>query len=238
MKKILLTLICVFWLVCPATQAALVQTDPGIIFALEIQTETLRALYEKRNKTQERIIEAEATVTAAMERLHALEDKMLNYMSNAQMAVQNLHQIKEAGELVVQIYKNFEKVSKAVSNNLVGTAVTAIVSDKIKDFKEDIVSLTAFMTQLVQSGTYNVTGADGKNEKHKVNLLNAAERYYVCNTVVTRLRSMNRAMWMLSWQVQCLGWRDLLEKLDPVTFYNAQYAKTVANTILRDWNRG
>lgn len=50
-------------------------------------------------------------------------------------------------------------------------------------------ALFPFMKQLVTSGKYDVTGDDGKNEKHKVNLLNASERYYIANEVVSRLEA-------------------------------------------------
>lgn len=37
-----------------------------------------------------------------LERIHQVEDKMLDYLSNAQGAMQNLYQIKRAGELVAK----------------------------------------------------------------------------------------------------------------------------------------
>ncbi len=54
------------------------------------------------------------------------------------------------------------------------------------------------MNQLVTSGRYDVTGDDGKNEKHKVNLLNASERYYIANEVVSRLEAINTDLFILA----------------------------------------
>ena len=62
------------------------------------------------------------------------------------------------------------------------------------------------MKQLVTSGSYDVAGGDGKKEKHKVNLLSSAERYYIANEVVTRLEAINTDLFILAWQyVPCRG---------------------------------
>lgn len=55
------------------------------------QTAELKNLHEKRRKTQEKIIAAETAVTLALDRVHSVEDKMLEYLSNAQGAMQNLY---------------------------------------------------------------------------------------------------------------------------------------------------
>ena len=44
------------------------------------------SLHDKRRKTQEKIIAAEAAVTVALDRVHSVENKMLEYLSNAQGA--------------------------------------------------------------------------------------------------------------------------------------------------------
>ena len=168
------------------------QTDPALTAAVVAQTAELKSIHKKRRKLQERIIAAEAAVTVALDRVHSVEDKMLEYLSNAQGAMQNLYQIKRAGELVTtEIPKNCSLLTKSVGGNLKGTAIAAIVSDELTDAATQMAALYPFMKQLVTSGSYNVTGSDGKNEKHKVNLLNSSERYYIANEVVTRLEAIN-----------------------------------------------
>lgn len=46
------------------------QTDPLLTGAVTTQTEMLKKLFKKREKTQEAIIATEAGVTLAMERMH------------------------------------------------------------------------------------------------------------------------------------------------------------------------
>ena len=176
----------------PVTEIAAQQTDPTLTAAVIAQTAELKSIHKKRKTTQERIIAAEAAVTIALDRVHSVENKMLEYLSNAQGAMQNLYQIKRAGELVLtEIPKNCDLLRKSVPGHLKGTAIALLVSDELTDAATQMAALYPFMKQLVTSGSYNVTDSDGNKQKHKVNLLNSAERYYIANEVVTRLETIN-----------------------------------------------
>lgn len=215
------------------------QTDSALTAAVVAQTAELKSIHKKRRKLQERIIAAEAAVTVALDRVHSVEDKMLEYLSNAQGAMQNLYQIKRAGELVTtEIPKNCSLLTKSVGGNLKGTAIAAIVSDELTDAATQMAALYPFMKQLVTSGSYNVTGSDGKNEKHKVNLLNSSERYYIANEVVTRLEAINIDLFILAWQVRTLSWNDLWFSLDPEGWANVMSGKNIIGGIVAEWNQG
>ena len=215
------------------------QTDPALTAAVIGQTAELNNIHKKRKKLQEQIIAAETAVTVALDRVHSVEDKMLEYLSNAQGAMQNLHQIKRATELVTtEIPQNCNLLRKSVGGNLKGTAIAAIVSDELTDAATQMTSLYPFMKQLVTSGSYDVSGADGKTEKHKVNLLNSSERYYIANEVVTRLETINTDLFILAWQVRTLSWNDLWFSLDPEGWANVMSGKNIISGIVADWNRG
>ena len=118
------------------------QTDPALTGAVATQTEILKKLFKKREKTQQAIIASEATVTLAMERMHHLEDKMLGYLQNAQGAMQNIYQIKRAAELVaMEIPKNMALLRKSVPGNLKGTAIAVMVSEELVDATTQMLSL-------------------------------------------------------------------------------------------------
>lgn len=215
------------------------QMDPALTATVIAQTTELKNIHKKRKKTQEKIIAAEAAVTVALDRVHSVEDKMLNYLSNAQGAMQNLYQIKRAGELVAkEIPQNCNLLLKSVGNNLKGTAIAAMVSDELADAATQMAALYLFMKQLVTSGKYDVTGADGKNEKHKVNLLNSSERYYIANEVVSRLEAINTDLFILAWQVRTLSWNDLWFSLDPEGWANVMSGKNIIGGIVAEWNQG
>ena len=212
------------------------QTDPALTGAVAAQTKILKDLFKKREKTQQAIIASEASVFLAMERMHSLENKMLGYLQNAQGAMQNIYQIKRAAELVgVEIPKNMALLRKSIPSNLKGTAIAVLVSDELMDATTQMLSLYPFMKQLVTSGSYNVTNADGKTEKHKVNLLNSAERYYVANEIVTRLESINTDLWLLAWQIRTLSWNDLWFGLDPDGWATVMSGKAVVDGLIMDW---
>ena len=215
------------------------QMDPALTATVIAQTTELKNIHKKRKKTQEKIIAAEAAVTVALDRVHSVEEKMLNYLSNAQGAMQNLYQIKRAGELVAkEIPQNCNLLLKSVGSNLKGTAIAAMVSDELADAATQMAALYPFMKQLVTSGKYDVTGADGKNEKHKVNLLNSSERYYIANEVVSRLEVINTDLFILAWQVRTLSWNDLWFSLDPEGWANVMSGKNIIGGIISDWNQG
>lgn len=212
------------------------QTDPTLTATVILQTEELKSIHKKRKKTHEQIIAAEAAVTVALDRVHAVENKMLEYLSNAQGAMQNLYQIKRAGELVLtEIPKNTALLKNSVKGNLKETAIALLVSDEISDAAAQMAALYPFMQQLVTSGTYNVTGDDGKKEKHKVNLLNSAERYYIANEVVSRLEAINTDLFILAWQVRTLSWNDLWFSLDPEGWASVMSGKAIVNGPVNDW---
>lgn len=215
------------------------QMDPALTATVIAQTTELKNIHKKRKKTQEKIIAAEAAVTVALDRVHSVEDKMLNYLSNAQGAMQNLYQIKRAGELVAkEIPQNCNLLLKSVGSNLKGTAIAAMVSDELADAATQMAALYPFMKQLVTSGKYDVTGADGKNEKHKVNLLTSSERYYIANEVVSRLEAINTDLFILAWQVRTLSWNDLWFSLDPEGWANVMSGKNIIGGIVAEWNQG
>lgn len=213
------------------------QTDPTLTATVLLQTSELKSIHKKRKATQEKIIAAETAVTLALDRVHNVENKMLEYLSNAQSAMKNLYQIKRAAELVTtEIPRNTALLKNSVKGNLKGTAIAALVSDEITDAATQMAALYPFMQQLVTSGSYNVTGGNGKTEKHKVNLLSSAERYYVANEVVTRLEAINTDLFILAWQVRTLSWNDLWFSLDPEGWASVMVSKNIVTSLVSDWN--
>lgn len=224
-------------LLCGTVPARAQQTDPTLTAAVILQTEELKSIHKKRKSTQEKIIAAETAVTLALERVHNVENRMLEYLSNAQGAMQNLYQIKRAAELVAtEIPRNCDLLRKSVPGHLKGTAIAVLVSDELTDAATQMAALYPFMKQLVTSGSYDVTNAEGKTEKHKVNLLNSAERYYIANEVVTRLETINTDLWLLAWQVRTLSWNDLWFSLDPDGWASIMSGKAIAETLIWEWN--
>ena len=160
-------------------------------------------------------------------------------LTDAPADLRRAAELLRAGELVAkEIPQNCSLLLKSVGGNLKGTVIAAMVSDELTDAATQMTALFPFMKQLVTSGRYDVTGDDGKNEKHKVNLLNASERYYIANEVVSRLEAINTDLFILAWQVRTLSWNDLWFSLDPEGWANVMSGKNIIGGIISDWNQG
>lgn len=228
------TLVLGFFFALFFCKGEVIQVDPALTAAVVTQSEMLREQYKKRHKLQESIVTAQAAITVATNELHKVENTMLDYMKNVQDGVQNLHTIAKVGDLALRkIPANLDKVVKAVPTHLSGTAISVAISDYYLQIGMEAASLYPFVEQLVTSGSYKTS----EEEKHKVNLLNSAERYYVLNEVYTRLATINTRLIILYWQIRSFEYRDLLYKLDFKTYSLIYYGSTIVKGIIRDWNQ-
>jgi hypothetical protein len=204
------------------------QTDPALTAAVTAQTFTLKDLFDARHSTQEKILAATGIEEVQLQQLHDIEKKVLDYMANVSGLMQNLYQVKRTTELVtVEIPRNINAATNACKGHLKGTAIALAVSDEIRDIYAQIGSLSALCTSLVKTKT-----VDG----NKVNLLNAAERYWLCEKIVSSLEDINSALYVLSWQIQYLSWEDLWRGLDPETWCNYMQGRWMAESCIRDWD--
>ena len=219
-----------------------VQTDPVSTGAIINQLEVLKKIYARRDSTQKKIIAAEAAVTVAMTKMHEVENKVLEYMSNVSGAFQNLYQIKRAGELVaIEIPHNMAEVRRAIGEgHFEGTAMGIFAGKELGEITTQMMSLYPFMAELVTSGTYSSKDIDENGNivtKHnKVNLLNSYERYYICNTVVSSLEDINRSLMYLSWEIRTMRWRDIFYALDPEGWFKVLDMKNTVDYAVREWD--
>lgn len=239
-----LLLVFVMFLAFGGKASAAVQTDPVLTSAIITQMELLKKLFNRRDSTQKKIIAAEGAVTLAMDRMHKVENKVLGYMANVQVGFQNLYQLKHSAELVaIEIPKNMGKLRGAVRDGgFQGTALSIVIGEELTNITTEMMSLYPFMAQLVSSGTINVGSGeydkDGKEimNKKKVNLLDSAERYYICSTIESKLENINTALYLLAWEIRTLKWRDLLYELDPDGWNTIMATAGIAKGIVWDWN--
>lgn len=238
-KVLLLAMCLAFGHTAPGVCGA-VQTDPTLTSAIIKQMEILKKIYARRESTQKKIIAAEAAVTAAMTRMHQVEDSVLKYMANVSGAFQNLYQIKRAGELVaIEIPHNMAEVRRAIGEgHFEGTAVAVLAGQQIAEMTTQMMSLYPFMKQLVTSGSYSTghTDENGKAVNKKVNLLDSYERYYICTSVVSSLEQINGSLYLLAWEIRSMRWRDLIYALDPVGWNNIINMKYIVDYAVKEWN--
>lgn len=225
----------------PLLVNAQAQVDPALTGMVMGQTEMLKEQHKKRSKLQDRIIAAELVVGEQLNNIYKIEDKFLNYLSNAQGAVENVYQIVQCAELVGKDIPDACKMLQgAIKANPQGAAIQAVVGKKIINITSEMYSLYNFMTPLVTSGSYESQGFDDKGNsvktKKKVNLLNSAERYYILNTVYSKLNNICWDIKILAWSIQLCDWTDLWKGLDAQSYYRMLGAKNIADGCKRRWD--
>ena len=130
------------------------QTDPALTAAVTAQTFTLKTLFDARKSTQEKILAATGIEEVQLQQLHAIEQKVLDYMANVSGLMQNLYQVKRTTELVtVEIPRNISAVTSACKGHLKGTAIALAVSDEIRSVYTEMASLSSLCTSLVKTKT-------------------------------------------------------------------------------------
>lgn len=215
------------------------QTDPTLTTAVILQTEELKSAYKKRNETQNKLIAAQAAVATAMEQVHGVENKILEYMSNASSAMNDIYQLKRAAELVsTHIPNQLAEMSKAVPDNLKGTAITVLTSKTVSQVTTEMTSLYGLISQLVTSTKYSFNdGKDDTSGKKNVNLLSAAERYYIATEVTGRLERIYRKLYNITYQIKTLDWMDAWYNLDSSSWAKFQNGKTISQSLMTKWDK-
>ncbi len=204
--------------------------DPLLTSAVIAGDAQLKSEYDKRKKLQEKILAAEVVIGAGLHEIHNVENQILTYMSHATSALQNVHDLKEITLITADIYTECDNIRKAIKENPKGAVLAGIGSKKIKEATEEIVSCSTLIQNLVLTGKVN------KDDEEKVNMLSAAERYNIINTVRTSLNNVKRDLWIFACQVRYWTVIDLWMHLDYESWakivgmeYNARYA-------IRLWN--
>lgn len=220
--------------------SALIQTDPSIVWAVSEQTRQLKMAYEKRDKSQNKIAACQAAVAVAMEQVHSIEKEILGYMENASGAVKNLHQLKRIVELTgIEIPRHLHTLMTTIPANMKNTAMVAALPSTYADITAEVTSLTTMVNTLVKGTSYTWGEKEQKegDQKQQINLLNAAERYYIANEVVSRLESISYELWILNFKIQTMSWSRLFYELDYEGWCNYYYGLSLIDSIIDDWNR-
>lgn len=220
--------------VCFTVKADLI-SDPLLTAAIITQTEMLKTQYKQRNNHHNKIEVAQAAIAGAMEQVHAVEDKMLNYLGNASDAMQNLYQLKKIALLVADdIPTNLVRLGKDIPDNIKGTAITLFVNKTVAETTTDIAALSDIVTRLVTS-KYSFKTSKGKDDKN-INLLSAAERYTILQDVLQRLTKINRRLFLTDFFIKSFGWRELWMGLDRESYCKVIYSDIMAKSLVKQWN--
>ena len=124
---------------------------------------------------------------------------------------------------------------------LAATGIENVQLQQLHDIERKVLDYMANVSGLMQNlyqvkRTTELLVKTKTVDGNKVNLLNAAERYWLCEKIVSSLEDINSALYILSWQIQYLSWEDLWRGLDPDTWANYMQGRWMAESCIRDWD--
>lgn len=227
MKKLIIALIA-SW---AFPSVAMADIDPVLAVAVETETWRLDERYKENKKLRDKILAAEAVIGVGLEQIHKTEEKILEYMSHASSAVQNAYQIKEIAMITADIYNQCASVKDAITSNPRGAVLASIGSKKVKEASEEIISCSTMLRTLILTGKMNY------GDKEKVNLLSAAERYYLLNSIYSSLSKVRADLWLFACQVRYWTVTDLWMHLDYKSWALMIGMQSNAKYVIRMWNQ-
>ena len=215
---------------------SVVTIDPSLAATIALQTKTLGYHYNDRKKHREAIEALQTTIIGGLDRIHSVEDMILDYMGNASGVLTNMIQLKNIAEYTVTIGDKLVAITKDIPNNIKGTAITAICHNHMQATIADITGMADLVTNLVTT-KYSLKDAKSDSDKKHVNLLTAAERYNILVSVEQKLSKINYDLMLLHYFIKSLGWRDIWFQLDRESYLKAISVGIDVNIMINKWNR-
>lgn len=211
------------------TLVAQVQTDPKLTATVAVGDNTVSGALSAGNSTNIAILGINTGITVQLSEIRAYEEKMYNYLREAQSVIRNAYDIVKCGDLTVQIYNNLKGCTEAIVNHPQGALISTIVSKEYTQIVGEVTGLYGYITSLVNT----TKKEDGKNEI----LLNSAERIAILSSVKRQLRSINRKLCSLRYEIEMLRWSDIPRRLAPYEYYTFVDSKAIVKRIKRDIDR-
>lgn len=205
--------------------------DPVLAGTVAIEIGLAEKQFDDRKKLQQSIRGTELAISAGLQMLHQTEEKIIDYMSNASSAVENLYQMKEIALLTADIGKQSKNILDAIKENPKGAVLASVGSKKIAEASEHIVQVNMTLMSLVKTGKFS------NDRKSKVNMLSAAERAEILNKLTYELSSVKWKLWLFAAQVRYWGFGDLWRALDYSSWAKMVGMEANARYVVMRWNQ-
>ena len=124
------------------------QVDPVLAGAVTASGVAESVAINSTKNAQNKIATYQAAITVEMDRIRDYESKMYSYLQNASSAVKNALEIKQAGELTVEIAKLFDGLRKSAVANPQGVLMLGIVSKEITKATSEMVGIYSYISTL------------------------------------------------------------------------------------------
>ena len=181
--------------------------DAAVTAAVTAQTVAVTGELNSINATQSSTLAQNAVITALLNNINSYEEKMYNYMSQAQSVVTSAYTILRCLDLASDIVSELNKCRQEAMNHPQGLLVSSMITSQYSDITQEAAALVSYLTPIVKGSGSN-------------NLLNSAERISVLNSVSSRLYNLFSAVNRLKQNIIHLRWSNLVRNISPELYYD------------------
>lgn len=169
-----------------------IHIDPLTMTAITLQTNTLEGAYNKRIQSQALLLVEEEVIHRTLDGIHNIQKKTIDYLSQAQGAIQKLSQLKEIAQLAINdIPTEVLALLKEAKQHPDKAIISAVTNSLVADVVQEASELTPLIASLVTGETASKRSDGSIDTSGPNNLLNGAERFKVANDVLYRLRNLD-----------------------------------------------
>ena len=174
-KMGLACLICLFYSLQGWAQGAV--GTAALTTTIAAGTVTLGNELSRTNSLQSATLGQNTVITGLLNSIQNYEQKMYNYMSEAQSIVTSAYTVVRCLNLGSDIISELNACRREAMNHPEGLLVSSMVTSQYSEITQEAAALVSYIAPLVKSG----------GEK---NLMNSAERISILNSVSSRLFSL------------------------------------------------
>ena len=167
---------------------------------------TLGNEISRTNSLQSATLGQNTAITAMLSNIQSYEQKMYNYLSEAQGIINSVYTLTKCVRLGSDIITELNECRIAAQNHPQGLIVSSLITTQYSDIVSESGALVSYLTPIVKGSGNN-------------NLLNSAERIRILNMVSTRLYNIYWGVKQLKMNIMRMKWMHLLNEMSP-EFYN------------------
>lgn len=180
--------------------------DAALVGTIAAGTSVLGNELSRTNSLQSATLGQNTVITGLLNNIQNYEQKMYNYMSEAQSIVTSAYTVMRCLNLGSDIISELNACRREAMNHPEGLLVSSMVTNQYSEITQEAAALVSYIAPLVQSG----------GEK---NLMNSAERISILNSVSSRLFSLYASVNRLKQNIMRMRWSHLVREISPELYY-------------------
>ena len=181
--------------------------EAALIAAVGVSGTTLGNKLDETNSLQQSTLAQNTIITGLLNNIQSYEEKMYNYMSEAQSIVTSAYTISRCIKLGADIVTELNECRKQAQDHPQGLLVSSMVTNQYSDILEESAALVSYLTPIVK----------GSGDK---NLLNSAERIRILNSVSSRLYNLYASVNRLKQNIMRMRWSHLVREISPELYHD------------------